>query len=390
MPCVAIIDPCVFHSDFRGCRFKMSQYITIDHDLLPHMRVMERIYNLSILMMSPFSRLIFAVVITILVITILFSINFDVAVPSVKKNESFEMESVIRDEKVKMVSFVEFEKVVRSGPHLSESCAKDLRARMVDVPIDVRCDDHRLSHYRESAIKKYLSGFMNPEVGPRITAKLQEACARADEVCIKMGLHGLANTPWNIAILRDDVENGYPHTMGSVICLPFRILAKMESVTITVLTTLIHEKIHVFQRSNPRNMLPVTDSMGYVYRVRRRFLPVTLRERLRSNPDLDEYLYGYKHNEICAALYPLDRNPSSLADVVVYSISLSDDHDREGSWHVKESVGREYNVRSEHPWEKIAYIVSERSVQNYVRLMCKKNSTDPNKNTLSDLSCACT
>jgi hypothetical protein len=242
------------------------------------------------------------------------------------------------------VSRDEFGQVFLSSGHLcNTSSDADLKAR------GIHDGDH------VSAQHAYLSGFVEPAtLSSEDVSALADATKEADLACHNAGCHLLRSIPWKLAILEDYVENGYPHTMGTVVCLPRKFLRSLESIRSPMLgkhtvTVLIHEKIHVFQKTYAATLTPeIIAAMGYVKRLPMASLPRQIRDRLRSNPDLDGYMYMYqgiydvrRRGLTCAALYPSDRHPTSLADVSIEGIDGY--------------LSKTRQCPFEHPLEEMAY-----------------------------------
>ena len=132
-------------------------------------------------------------------------------------------------------------------------------------------------------------------------------------------------------------ENGYPHTRGKYIILNNRYID--ENDINKLIRVLIHEKIHVFQRNKPNHKI-IKDYMnkkGYQkYKLREELL----REQplLRTNPDLDEWIYkDITNNKIMYCLYS-NENPYSITDI--------------------KNENNEDKHKEEHPYETMAYEIS--------------------------------
>ena len=99
------------------------------------------------------------------------------------------------------------------------------------------------------------------------------------------------DAPWRIALLDDGVEGGWPHTHGDVVCLPIS-LARRRGDERRLAMTMAHERVHVLQRTAPGALMfdPPLESRA---RVAVASFPggSDVARRLRSNPDLDGYLY---------------------------------------------------------------------------------------------------
>lgn len=114
----------------------------------------------------------------------------------------------------------------------------------------------------------------------------------------------LYNIPWRFAKLDGLVENGFPHTIGDTI-----FLAVIPSVQ-----TLIHEKIHVYQRMYPlETSILITDIWGFKIKDKQEHI-----KGIRNNPDLNSFVYGIGDSYI-AQLYNSD-NPRDLSDSTSYII----------------------------------------------------------------------
>lgn len=134
----------------------------------------------------------------------------------------------------------------------------------------------------------------------------------------------LLNIKWVFALTRGATyENGLPHTRANVIFLSSLVDESPERLT----RTLVHEKIHLYQRMYPEHMMRVIEAHGWRRWKNRQGVP-----RIRANPDLDPYIYiDPKTESPMLAVYTSD-TPESVDDV-----------------HV------EYG---EHPYETMAYALS--------------------------------
>jgi hypothetical protein len=128
--------------------------------------------------------------------------------------------------------------------------------------------------------------------------KLTQACEQADAIFTKRGDLSIASIPWKLSKILDSYEEGYPHTRSGVIMIPGVVDVK----------TLVHEKVHLKEKMNPPNL----EALGYKR--------IGIRKgtyRLRSNPDVDEYIYlNPVSKQAMVALYTRDR-PNSIGEVNV-------------------------------------------------------------------------
>jgi len=148
----------------------------------------------------------------------------------------------------------------------------------------------------------------------------------------------IKNMKWNIILMEGDIyENGYPHTRGKYIILNNRYID--ESNINKLIRVLIHEKIHVFQRNKPNHKI-IKDYMknkGYEkYKLRKELLKEE--PLLRTNPDLNEWIYkDVTNNKIMYCLYSNEK-PNSITDI--------------------KNENNEDKHKEEHPYETMAYEIS--------------------------------
>ncbi len=143
-----------------------------------------------------------------------------------------------------------------------------------------------------------------------------------------------ANIIWKIGIVKDSsYEEGFPHTRNDVIILPLYLLNNKESLV----KTLIHEKIHVYQKIYPKDIEEYLIENGFTkYELRNNF------NNTRANPDMDEWIYKNKDNQIMIAEY--NKNASSIMDVNIQPNNTS---------------------KYEHPFEYMAYDITN-NINAYV------------------------
>lgn len=94
--------------------------------------------------------------------------------------------------------------------------------------------------------------------------------------------------PWKIGLIEDDsYEYGLPHTRVDTILIPKRALIRNDRKDF--INTLIHEKLHVYQKLYPADFQKYLDHHGFVKYARYG----SLRD-IAANPDTDEYVYAKK------------------------------------------------------------------------------------------------
>jgi hypothetical protein len=158
---------------------------------------------------------------------------------------------------------------------------------------------------------------------------LKKATNEADTL-LKKDYKKISELDWKIALIGDiQYENGFPHTRKDIIFLFTYLLDLPYKKLVNIL---IHEKIHVFQRYYPNDSI-MKNYMKQFQKIKLRDDLYKENSLLRSNPDLDEWIYkDKKSNVIYYANYSSDR-PTKINDILSQS-------------------------NEEHPFEKMAYEIS--------------------------------
>ena len=127
----------------------------------------------------------------------------------------------------------------------------------------------------------YMASFMDFDASQR--KQLEKWTRAADALCRSHAR--LARIPWKFARQRSDVEEGLPHTLDTVIVLSDPFFAQAVDRCVE---TLIHEKIHVYQRLYPLYTYKLFhDVWQYaIFDVQSKY------EDARSNPDLNGIVYS--------------------------------------------------------------------------------------------------
>lgn len=198
----------------------------------------------------------------------------------------------------------------------------------------------------------------------RYTAKLstnQMALFRDDKAAMSSILNKyerLKHTSYQIMFFKDDaIENGYPHTVKDTIMLPveyyFNLSEKQRRISL-----LLHEFIHVYQRSYPfefNHLLIHTLGLKVD-----NFIDAYYRDTKRSNPDINRLLYDEGGGMHRVMLYNTQPSPTSLADAQI--------HINKGT-HTPTLTHTEYSrlvkdysqhmhIQLEHPYETMACILA--------------------------------
>ncbi len=136
-----------------------------------------------------------------------------------------------------------------------------------------------------------------------------------------------ADIPWIIGLTNNNYENGFPHTRKNIILLSEDALSIFN---FNIVNTLIHEKIHIYQKMYPEDIKIYLDSNNFKKYLNRN----EINYNLRANPDLDNYVYKMG-DSIMMSVY--NKNPSDITDVTTYPIDDS---------------------KYEHPLEYMAYTLA--------------------------------
>lgn len=95
--------------------------------------------------------------------------------------------------------------------------------------------------------------------------------------------------PWKIGLIVDNsYEYGLPHTRIDTILIPKSSVVSAKTDKKDFINTLIHEKLHVYQKLYPADFQKYLDHHGFVKHARYG------NGELASNPDTDEYVYAKK------------------------------------------------------------------------------------------------
>ena len=151
----------------------------------------------------------------------------------------------------------------------------------------------------------------------------------------------IAAIKWIYAITDNNkYEEGLPHTRINIIFLSKNIFKNTDS---DLTNTIIHEKIHIYQRFNSDLFNRILASMNYSIVDRNLVENIHL---IRSNPDVNNNIYidnNTKKYFIC--LYRNEK-PSSINDVIINNYSI------------------------EHPYEMIAYDIANHhnDISKYINI----------------------
>lgn len=164
-------------------------------------------------------------------------------------------------------------------------------------------------------------------------------CKKVDDAIVDI-FPLLFKIPWKIKIFNGaHMENGHPHTHKQFILFPESMVRE------GIYSTLLHEKVHLFQRKYPieTNKL-ITHYMGFNI-----YLPRYKRQdSLRSNPDINQIIYTYpKSDNMLLPKYKT--NPEALID-----IEDMNDHPFEiMAYSIQEMIFPSKSLRYQHHHQQI-------------------------------------
>ena len=138
---------------------------------------------------------------------------------------------------------------------------------------------------------------------------------------------------WNIGCMNSNLyENGLPHTRNDIILISKNYLKNND---IRIIKTLIHEKVHIYQKKYKDDSEKFIKYYNYTI-----IKEKDENDNIRANPDLNNFIYKDKNNNINKAVY--NKNPINIEDIIYYPIN---------------------NQSYEHPYEKMAI-----DIENYVKV----------------------
>ena len=164
-------------------------------------------------------------------------------------------------------------------------------------------------------------------------ARLTEACEDSDKFLKSIYIphintKKMAEMDWKLSLTTGETyEDGYPHTRMDIIFITPKVINMRYR---NLVRTMIHEKVHVYERLYPYDMERWLRYSGF--KRYKRFKEYSLR---RSNPDLDGWVYLDPEGNETLAVFR-NRNPTGI-----------DDANYPG--------GRNYMM--EHPNETLAYYI---------------------------------
>jgi len=164
------------------------------------------------------------------------------------------------------VSHQEFKNIIDKSPYFNSLTPQDFRVRMSQA-------SNKYNEYYKQNIEEF-----TPTEKAHVAYLVEQANKRTS--CFPL-LHAI---PWKFGKVAHHIENGFPHTLEDTIILSARFFSQLASNHSEQVKTLIHEKMHVFQRLYPH----LTDDLIFAWGFRKinNFALTDLPEDRRSNPDI--------------------------------------------------------------------------------------------------------
>ncbi len=198
------------------------------------------------------------------------------------------------------------------------------------TPFDVKAQKSKTKKEYQNKIIESADSF-TPEERERI----EKACKRADEALKRINIPGFvgmkaSNLDWNLALTRGrKYEDGLPHTRLDTIFLSELVLGVSDD---QMAKTMLHEKVHVYERLFPEDIEVWMKTQGYKpYKKWSDF------KIARSNPDINEWSYLDPNGKPMVVLYKT-HNPNSIHEVTYSGMQ---------------------DPSNEHPYETLAYTLEE-------------------------------
>lgn len=252
--------------------------------------------------------IIYAIIIIIVVLIIFYVIN-----NNNKFTENYE--------RIRFLNKDETSQFFKSDP---DNYIKNLTPLDVKAQRSISKDDYQLK------IIESADSFTPEEI-----QKLKMACTKADLALKKIKIPGFdgmkaSNLSWNLALTRGkNYEDGLPHTRLDTIFLTDLVL---KSSPLQLAKTMLHEKVHVYERLFPEDIEVWLNYKGY-----KPFKKWDEIKNARSNPDINEWAYLDPNGKPMVVLYK-SNNPKNIHEV-------------------NYPVGDE--PASEHPYETLAYYLEK-------------------------------
>jgi hypothetical protein len=231
---------------------------------------------------------------------------------------------------IQYLTFDEFASITNSSDYFNNMNSYDLQVRK--------------SNNKNEYFNKYQSGYQT------FTMEQKKILLNIVNIIEKKiyKYNNFKNIKWVFVKIDTDLENSYPHTIENVIVLSNKFFYNSTSSQIN---TIIHEKVHIYQRMFPEYINILYKNWGF----NKVEVDIGI-DYNRNNPDI-KYYYSYNNN-LLIQLYT--NNPRDLYDSNAYLIDLENNN----KIIINDDVIKQYNLpdisisKLEHPNEIMAEIIS--------------------------------
>ncbi len=174
---------------------------------------------------------------------------------------------------------------------------------------DLEARDIKTIDEYKTLIKNNL-GDINGEKRLRLSRLMEEADKRMSKIKLEYFDGKKAKEiPWRIGYIKNNTyEDGLPHTRSNVVFVSDKVIGYDDE---NLIGTLVHEKVHIYQRLYPEEMDKYKRMKNYKIWRRR-----DTNDRIRANPDTDMYIYKNGEDKIMKSEYV--EGARGVEEVVTY------------------------------------------------------------------------
>lgn len=168
----------------------------------------------------------------------------------------------------------------------------------------------------------------------------------------------LQQLEWKFVKVNSKIESGLPHTISDMIIVNTDLLKKTEK---ELIATIIHEKIHVYQRLNVASSRKWITETGFVSLTSNDFMSLNkeVLDMRRSNPDLDRNTYYHKRSKLVVKQLYNSTSPQSIMDSKAYGIPLTGGYSPIPLTNELLGLPKSVYCQLEHPYEIMACVITD-------------------------------
>jgi hypothetical protein len=198
-------------------------------------------------------------------------------------------------------------------------------------------------------------------------AKLKDLVLKANSILDEHGYHSFRALPWKFAKVKEYIENGYPHTLEDTIIISDELLNRSEA---EVVKTLIHEKVHIFQRLYPQKVRELLKDWNMKHYNN---VPEEVFARMRANPDLDPFIYVHTPSSFAMVQLYNTPTPKALRDSQAVMSSIENSTNSIPATNKAIGLPDALPCQLEHPYEIMACLIAELLTNPTIAEEQKKN-----------------